>query len=293
MAETFFTSHTTSILGEILEPEYNRSVGRAAAWADSYAHTSEGRFSYQWHWIDTHDWAPDSCRLNYNSDCAKEGCVVRAIANQTGILRECIQHVKSGVLKGGANLTCAYALKWVAHFVGDINQPLHASGRAAGGNLYKVKFGGVATVLHAVSGICSTPYENSQVQVWDRYIPYFAAKVDKPFSTLSLDPFFANLVSRIQRDQFYEAPSTWLTCSNPLTPEVCAARWASESNRWNCDYVYKNLKNDTDLGTDGYATGGVPIVELQISKAGLRLGSWLNKLVDSVPDAEVQEVLEL
>ena len=58
MAETFFTPETTSVLAKILEPKYNGSVGRSAAWADAYAHTSEGHFSYQWHWIDTHDRQP-------------------------------------------------------------------------------------------------------------------------------------------------------------------------------------------------------------------------------------------
>lgn len=151
MAETFLTPKASSILGELLEPQYNRSIGRAAAWADGYAHTAEGRFSYQWHWIDTHDWAPQHCRLNYTNDCARGGCVVSAIANQTHILRDCIGQVKSGSLSGGTNLTCSYALKWVAHFLGDINQPLHASGRAAGGNFYRVKFANVSTELHAVS----------------------------------------------------------------------------------------------------------------------------------------------
>jgi hypothetical protein len=161
MAETFFTSQTTSILSEVLEPQYNGSVGRAAAWADAYAHTSEGRFSYQWHWIDTHDNPPQHCHLDYSKDCAKGGCVVSAIANQTSILRGCIKDVKAGELNRGTNLTCSYALKWVAHFVGDINQPLHASGRAAGGNFYKVVFGGAATELHAVSILLSAQRHSS------------------------------------------------------------------------------------------------------------------------------------
>jgi hypothetical protein len=154
MAETFLSPHTSALLSQLLEPQYNGSIGRAAAWADAYAHTSEGRFSYQWHWIDTHDWAPDHCALVYKSDCAKGGCVVSAIANQTGILRECVERVKTGGegeegSKG--NITCSQALKWVAHFIGDIHQPLHASGRAAGGNFYKARFGGHDTELHAVS----------------------------------------------------------------------------------------------------------------------------------------------
>jgi hypothetical protein len=55
MAEKFLDKHTTNILARILEPQYNGSIGRAAAWADAYAHTTEGRFSYQWHWIDSSD----------------------------------------------------------------------------------------------------------------------------------------------------------------------------------------------------------------------------------------------
>lgn len=55
MAEEFLNGHTTSILQAILEPEYQGSLGRAAAWADDYAHTDEGEYSYQWHWIDSSD----------------------------------------------------------------------------------------------------------------------------------------------------------------------------------------------------------------------------------------------
>jgi hypothetical protein len=64
-------------------------------------------------------------------------------------------------LRGGTNITCSQALKWVAHFLGDIAQPLHASGRAAGGNGIPVVFDGAATELHAVSRpaslSCSSP----------------------------------------------------------------------------------------------------------------------------------------
>ena len=153
MAEQFLSPNSVSVLSHILEPQYNGSIGRAAAWADAYAHTDEGRFSYQWHWIDAHDYPPERCDLFYHRDCAKGGCVVSAIENQTEILRGCIADVKAGSLTHGANLTCSYALKWVAHFMGDIAQPLHASGRAAGGNYYKVTFGNVSTELHAVGSI--------------------------------------------------------------------------------------------------------------------------------------------
>jgi hypothetical protein len=91
--------------------------------------------------------------------------VVSAIANQTCILRGCIEQVQSGALSGGSNLTCSYALKWVAHFLGDIHQPLHANGRAVGGNTFKVVFGGAHTQLHAVSGYLTCT--NSRLTIID------------------------------------------------------------------------------------------------------------------------------
>jgi hypothetical protein len=266
MAEEFLEPTTKSVLQKILEPEYNGSIGRAAAWADGYAHTDEGRFSYQWHWIDSHDFPPQHCDLNYTRDCAKGGCVVSAIANQTGILRDCVLNVKRGSLSGGENLTCSYALKWVSHFLGDIAQPLHASGRAAGGNFYRVTFANVSTELHAVWFVVppsSHPDPHAE-HARDGYIPYTAADVSKLFSNQTIAPFFETLVSRIRKDQFYSAPYMWLACSDPSTPVECATRWARESNKLTCDYVYSRVDNKTDLADSGYALGGVPIVELQV-----------------------------
>jgi hypothetical protein len=79
----------------------------------------------------------------------------------------------------------------------------------------------------------------------------------------------------------------WVKCSDPSTPIECATSWARETNAWNCAYVYNNVDNTTDLATSGYAVGAFPIVELQISKAALRLGTWLNNLVASVEQSHL------
>ncbi|KAF2139803.1 uncharacterized protein K452DRAFT_310189 [Aplosporella prunicola CBS 121167] len=263
-AETFLTPHAANVLGQILEPQYNGSIGNAAAWADAYAHTDEGAFSYQWHWIDSADDPPAYCNVYYNRDCSKGGCIVSAIANQTEILRECIAEVEAGSYTAGANLTCSYALKWVTHFLGDIAQPLHASGIAAGGNNFKVIFNNVSTELHAV---------------WDGWIIYQDAGVTR-FSNTTISPFFStNLLPRIKKDLFFEPTASWLACTDPATPIECALAWARDSNSWTCDYTYSQNYNATDLATSGYSVGAYPIVELQVSKAALRLGTWLNRLV--------------
>lgn len=89
----------------------------------------------------------------------------------------------------------------------------------------------------------------------------------------------SSLVDRISSDSFIEPVSTWLKCVDPNSPVDCAMAWARESNTWTCNYVYHSeLNNSTDLLTSGYAKGAFPIVELQISKAALRLATWLNLL---------------
>ncbi|KAI4725557.1 nuclease PA3 [Aureobasidium sp. EXF-10728] len=275
-AEKLLTNTTKSVLYQILEPSYNKSIGLAAAWADDYAHTTEGAFSYQWHWIDSTDNPPHYCNVYYHRDCPEGGCVVSAIANQTNILKTCIKKVKSGELVGGTDVQCSQALKWVVHFLGDIAQPLHASGVAEGGNGVDVVFANKTTELHAV---------------WDGYIPYADAKVTS-FSNKTIQPFFQNLVSRINKDDFSIPISEWIACSDPSRALECALSWARDSNALTCDYVYSQATNATDLATSGYATGAFPIVELQMSKAILRLGTWLNRLVDGGHGRENGAVLQ-
>ena len=43
--------------------------------------------------------------------------------------------------------------------------------------------------------------------------------------------------------------------------------------------IFIVIFNNTNLLASRYTEGAYPIVELQISKAALRLGIWLNKLV--------------
>ena len=96
-----------------------------------------------------------------------------------------------------------------------------------------------------------------------------------------------DLVARIKQDRFIEPVSTWLECIDPFSPVDCAMSWARESNAWTCAYVYHSrLDNETDLLLSGYAQGAFPIIELQISKASLRLATWLNLLAADTHESE-------
>ncbi|KAL2013369.1 hypothetical protein VTN00DRAFT_894 [Thermoascus crustaceus] len=302
MAESFLTPYTSHVLSRILaaEPQYGGSIGRAAAWADEFAHTDEGGYSFQWHWVDSADHPPEHCSVYYNRDCTRGGCVVSAIANQTVRLEECVDEVKrNGRLPGrrsssesqseyvdedvDVGIECARALKWVVHFIGDIAQPLHASGDASGGNAYDVIFNGSETNLHSV---------------WDGHIIYTLSNLTFPtpttgFPNTTIAPFFTTLLSRIHADSFPEPVSTWTACTDPSTPLACGLAWARESNAWTCDYVYSQVINGTgvDLATSGYAEGAYPIVEVQVAKAAVRLGTWLNRVVEGRYEREREVVL--
>lgn len=144
-------------------------------------------------------------------------------------------------------------------------------------------------------------YTNRWVnQVWDGSIIYSLAQTPR-FSNLSIDPFFSDLVSRIREDTFPEPVASWAACTDPSTPIECALRWARESNRWTCDYVFSQVFNGTtapdgngtvvDLMTSGYAAGAYPLVEMQVAKAAVRLGVWLNRVVEGEYKSDREVVL--
>ncbi|OJD21781.1 hypothetical protein ACJ73_06876 [Blastomyces percursus] len=264
MAESFLNPQTNRIIKHILEPQYDGSIGRAAAWADEYGRTGEGKYSSTWHYINPADNPPAYCNVHYNRDCTEPGCIVQAIANATVKVESCVHAVKTGKLKHGSDIACSMALKFLAHFIGDITQPLHNTGVALGGNAYPVTFGGKETNLHSV---------------WDTAIITADAKVDNGFSDQTIDPYFSKLLSRIKSDNFYIPTQEWAECTDPSTPIACALAWSRDANALTCDYVFSQVFNGTDLLESGYASGAFPIVQLQVSKSALRLATWLNRLV--------------
>lgn len=46
------------------------------------------------------------------------------------------------------------------------------------------------------------------------------------------------------------------------------------------------MNGTTDLAESGYAEGAYPIVEMQVSKAAVRLAAWLNRLVEGGLEGE-------
>ena len=133
------------------------------------------------------------------------------------------------------------ALKFVVHFVGDIHQPLHASdNNDRGGNGVRVEFMGRRTNLHAV---------------WDTGI--LAPAVNGDERAYALD-----LAKQITPADV----SAWQTG----TPE----QWANESHAIAVKVIYGELWHRGTLPAS-YEGAALPIVNVQLEKAGLRLAAVL------------------
>ena len=69
-------------------------------------------------------------------------------------------------------------------------------------------------------------------------------------------------------------------CQDLAEAKSCALKWAGNANEYVCSYV---LKDDVE-GVKGidlareYYEGAVPIIDELVTKAGRRLGAWINAL---------------
>ena len=200
----------------------------------------------------------------YNRDCSDSSCIVSATKNYTQRILDPASTI------GDQN----EALKFLIHFLGDITQPLHDEGIAAGGNLINVTWNGQRKRLHGV---------------WDDEMVNQDAGGN---SSDVIADFAARLTDRIENDDFLPSnKADWVSCVDVTAPEKCALQWAVDANAWICEYVLKTDVNDKELnGT--YYDGAWPIIELQLAKGGYRLGQYLNNLAASaaLEEAPLQEL---
>lgn len=157
---------------------------------------------------------------------------------------------------------------YLIHFFGDIHQPLHVESILRGGNEIHVCFDNRCSkenlhgiwdtdIIHKINGLKHSEKHNQEKGA--------AAKwADQLYNS----------------HQAIEIAPTAAECNNIQDPESCSMQWAAEANSYVCSYVLQpgiSWLESNDLG-GGYYDGAVPIVEGQISKAGVRLAAWVNAL---------------
>ena len=145
------------------------------------------------------------------------------------------------------------ALEEIAHFVGDMHQPLHAADNAdRGGNSVHIDVGGRQTNLH---------------HIWDVEVLENAVGIDEAAAVAALRPLVGSRGAEWSRGD----PDTWL----------------AESHRVAVRYVYPKLAQPAQCGqptanqpvSQDYLDGAAPIVRQQLGKAAARLARVLNDVL--------------
>ncbi|KAF2798560.1 hypothetical protein K505DRAFT_333332 [Melanomma pulvis-pyrius CBS 109.77] len=250
IAQSFICNKTRAFAQNLLNDSSSSYLANVATWADTYRYTAEGSFSAPLHYIDALDNPPTSCNVDYERDCPEEGCIVSAIANYT-------VRVKTASLP---LIERQKALKWIIHFLGDIHQPLHVENLEIGGNTIAVSFNGTSTNLH---------------HIWDSNMP---EKLIGGYALEDARNWAASLSTEITSGKYKSAAKGWLDGIDGADGVKSAMVWATDANARVCDVVVpEGAESVRGQELDGaYYDAAIPVIQLQIAKAGYRLAAWLS-----------------
>jgi hypothetical protein len=223
----------------------NVSLSEISTWADHVKRIKEYQWSAKLHYSTVLDDEPYSCSYHNDRDCPDGQCLFEAIKNYTFRYRPSNNMPKHERIE---------ALKFLVHFMGDLHQPLHLSGRDRGGNNQAVYFFGRKTNMHSL---------------WD------GRMLDR---RIALD---------FNGDQllFLEFLRSKINASDPICLEKrgfvknveneipCLLSWAENINHQNCLFVWKDF---TPIISEDYYYENIGLIEENIIAAGIRLASILN-----------------
>lgn len=191
---------------------YDRSchLATVAAWADQARREPRYRWTGPLHYIGAKDDYP-------STSCAFPGSggwegrshinVLSGIRNVTTVL----QDYQGDVATADVDEYVQDALKFLIHFLGDMHQPLHLTGRDRGGNGDKVSFDGRVTNLHS---LWDTLLIAQQLRTLHRNYtrPLPLPDVENNLRGTIYDPYIRRLVWEGILGKYEHELSSWLTC---------------------------------------------------------------------------------
>ncbi len=249
VAEQFLTRETAAAIAELLRGETLDSV---ASFADDYR--SEHPETARWHFVDM---PRDAAKFDRDRDCP-----VMA-SDPKGPWRDCVtdrilyfeQRLGDQTL---SEKDRAFALKFLVHLIGDIQQPFHTLAEGRGGNNNKVTLLG--------SQQCGTRACNLH-SVWDDSLIEDQGLSDKKYT--------AKLLDEIKTDHWERFGG-----GDPVA-------WANASHHY---AVLAEAPNGAML-MRAYVTEESRIVDAQLALGGLRLATVLNRILGQGNDAAGRKAL--
>jgi hypothetical protein len=225
LALNHMTPASRVAIDEILQGE---SLLMAANWADYMRSSPEpfwtSRVSEPWHYVNT---KPGE---SYDqSEKSSKGDLYEAIHRFLAVLKDSESSIEEQ----------RDALRWIAHLIGDIHQPMHCGYKEdRGGNLVKVKWFGDETNLHTL---------------WDTHL-IESAQLSYSEFTAFIDTSDPSLIAEYQNSTVKD----WLNESNVLRDDI----YEIGDGNFSYDYKFANM----------------PVVQKRLQQAGIRLAGVLNSI---------------
>jgi len=253
---------------------------KEATWADDYRFKDEK--TAEWHFIDVP--LNDPVPSDTSGLCAK-GCVNQALMDQIKVFQG--DH---------DSVAAANAIRFIIHLVGDAHQPLHdTTNNDRGGNCIPTAFLKTKTKLNTKEN----SYDPELHSVWDKYIIDSQAKQG---ASAFADSLWSNITDA-QRTQWSAFDInvnqqalilSWITDSHSEAlmvsyanlvsgkhhTKVDAAKIAGPDNLAACtddNFQTKMAKKNIQV-TTAYVNAALPVIQMQLEEAGIRLGRILDQL---------------
>jgi len=245
-------------------------MASVATWADQ--HRNKMRWSAALHYIGAlDDYPSQTCAFPGPRGWAgSQGVnVLDGIQNTTNLLLDWVNQDASDAVANEA-------LKFLIHFVGDMHQPLHLTGRDRGGNSVKVRVGRRQTNMHSLwDGFLIAKAVRTVPRNYSRPLPY--PKIEKALRGTIYDSYIRRIMWEGLLNPWADDAAEWLSCAAPveatepaaasgllamwqaayrtttktvqailrdgveITPDgpvVCPHHWAQPLHQLNCDIVW-------------------------------------------------------
>ncbi|KAH6585278.1 hypothetical protein BASA61_006953 [Batrachochytrium salamandrivorans] len=254
LRRSFLTKEGLEYVDAYLHQQPMELIG---SWADNDRESYKDYDAPEYHFTPSMDPSGTQCVYDDHRDCANGICLSSAIARHNKILMESTSPDDPGAEE---------SLKYIIHYVSDVCQPLHTDERDEGGSLTKVRFGGHTWPLH---------------KIWDTAMPEKRVRVDFQNNPV----LYASYLSRSIKTGENKVPSeSWtsklsIDAVNDIGNSMVAIEYTADSYELSCSVVWPKYNERHENSLSGqYYRDVIKTLDMQISKAGLRVAKWLNEL---------------
>lgn len=250
IATAHLDTQTRHAVSRLLATGGQKRLDKIASWADAIRH--KRHYTGPWHYVDI----PLQARgYNKQRDCPDGNCVVARIVYFADILGD----------RSASNVKRLEALKFVVHFVGDAQQPLHAENNYdAGGNQVKLTYFGYHTNLHSLwdSGILERALH---LHVG----PHYSIQYKK---TRKIAKRLDGGITSAERHR-------WAHKLAATNLKHATIHWVNQAHRLARDVAYGDLPEGSKKQQDkAYQRRAWAVERRQIQRGGVRLAATLNAI---------------